>query len=88
MLELGGSNAFVVLEDADLDKAVEDAVFGRFQNTGQSCIAAKRLMIAEGIYEEFMQKFETQVKDLKSGDPMDEANFMGPLANSGWSRSQ
>ena len=84
LLELGGSNAFVVLADADLDKAVEDAVFGRYQNTGQSCIAAKRLMIAEDIYDPFMQKFEAQVKDLQSGDPMDEEAFIGPLANSGF----
>ena len=80
VLELGGSNALVVFDDAKLDEAVKVCVQARFQNTGQSCIAGKRLLLQEGIAEKFTQKFVQAVKDLKAGDPMDGQTFIGVQA--------
>ena len=80
LLELGGSDAFIVCKDADVDKAAKKAVIARMLNTGQSCIAGKRLLLHERIAEEFMEEFVKQVKELKSGDTMDEDTFIGTLA--------
>ena len=80
VLELGGSNALVVFKDANITEAVKTCVQARFQNTGQSCIAGKRLLIHESIEEEFMEEFVKQVRELKSGDTMDEDTFIGTLA--------
>ena len=80
VLELGGSNALVVFKDANIAEAVKTCVQARFQNTGQSCIAGKRLLLHERIAEEFMEEFVKQVKELKSGDTMDEDTFIGTLA--------
>ncbi|RZJ71318.1 MAG: NAD-dependent succinate-semialdehyde dehydrogenase [Flavobacterium sp.] len=80
VLELGGSNAFIVCADADLDETVKTAVTARMQNTGQSCIAAKRFLVSSEIYDEFLQKFKKGVEDLKIGDPMDEGTYIGPMA--------
>ena len=80
VLELGGSNALVVLEDCDMDKTIETCVQARFQNTGQSCIAGKRLLIDESIADEFIEKMLIKVRELKSGDPMDEETYVGTLA--------
>lgn len=80
LLELGGNNAFIVLEDADLDKAVNTAITARMLNCGQSCIAAKRFILIEGIYDEFVSKFTAAVSELKSGEPMNEDTQVGPLA--------
>lgn len=80
LLELGGSNAFVVLADADMDQTIATAVNARMMNTGQSCIAAKRFIIEEKIYDEFVDRFVKEVIELKSGDPMDETTKIGPLA--------
>jgi len=80
VLELGGSNALVVFEDANITETVKTCVQARFQNTGQSCIAGKRLIVQESIYEEFLEEFITQVRELKSGDPMDEETYIGVLA--------
>jgi succinate-semialdehyde dehydrogenase/glutarate-semialdehyde dehydrogenase len=80
LLELGGSDPFIVLEDADLDLAVENAVASRFLNAGQSCIAAKRLILVEAIADEFMRAFRAAVEALVVGDPMEEATQIGPLA--------
>lgn len=80
LLELGGSNAFIVCEDADIDKAVEIGVKARMLNTGQSCIAAKRFIILEKVYDEFLTKYIKVVQALKSGDTLDEATQVGPLA--------
>jgi len=80
VLELGGSDAFVVLEDADLDGAVETAVRARFQNTGQSCIAAKRFLVVDDVAEEFEERFAAAAAALVVGDPTDEATSVGPLA--------
>jgi len=80
VLELGGSDAFVVLKDADLELAATFAVKSRFQNCGQSCIAAKRIIPVADIADEFVSLFIKKTKDLKIGDPMSEATQIGPMA--------
>ena len=80
VLELGGSDPFIVLNDADIDTAVQAAVIGRYQNTGQVCAAAKRFILEAGIAEQFTDKFVAAVAALKMGDPLDEANYLGPMA--------
>ncbi len=80
VLELGGSNALVVLKDCDIEKAVEICVQARYQNTGQSCIAGKRLIVDEAISDLFIDKLLQKVRELKSGDPMKEETFIGTLA--------
>ena len=80
VLELGGSDAFVVLEDADLEQAVATAVTSRFLNTGQSCIAAKRFIVVEAVAGEFLTRFRTAVEALVTGDPLQEGTQLGPLA--------
>jgi succinate-semialdehyde dehydrogenase/glutarate-semialdehyde dehydrogenase len=81
VMELGGSDPFLVFPDAAIDKAVEAAVFSRFQNGGQSCIAAKRLIIHEDIYEEFREKFLRRTSALRTGDPHDHATDVGPMVS-------
>ncbi|MFD1562655.1 NAD-dependent succinate-semialdehyde dehydrogenase [Haloarchaeobius amylolyticus] len=78
VLELGGSDPFVVLDDADLDRAVETGVQARTQNGGQSCIAAKRFIVHEAVYDEFVDRFVDEFESLTVGDPMDEATDVGP----------
>ena len=80
VLELGGSDAFVVLEDADLDRAAEIGAQSRLINNGQSCIAAKRFIVVEEAYDDFVERFVEQVRAMSVGDPMDEATDVGPLA--------
>ena len=80
VLELGGSNAFIVLEDANLEKAVATAVNARMQNAGQSCIAAKRFLVHENIAGEFVAKFEVAIQNLKTGNPLDKETQIGSLA--------
>jgi acyl-CoA reductase-like NAD-dependent aldehyde dehydrogenase len=80
LLELGGSDAFIVLADADLDHAVEVGVRSRMQNNGQSCIAAKRFIVEAGIAERFTSLFVDRVKCLQLGDPFDRKTDVGPLA--------
>ena len=80
VLELGGSDPFVVLEDADLQAAVKNAVISRFLNTGQSCIAAKRFIVVESVAGQFLDQFKTAVEALKPGDPMDRATNLAPMA--------
>lgn len=80
VLELGGSNALVVFEDANLEEAVKTCVQARFQNTGQSCIAGKRLLLEDSIADKFTELFIKEVKALKSGDPMEEDTFIGVQA--------
>lgn len=80
VLELGGSDPFIVLDDAPLEEAVRMAVRARFQNTGQSCIAAKRLLISSNIFSDFQDLFVEEVKKLKVQDPMDHSTDIGPLA--------
>jgi len=80
VLELGGSDPFIVLADADLDEAVKSAVTGRYQNTGQVCMAAKRFIVEASIAEEFEARFSAAVQALTMGDPLDEKNYLGPMA--------
>jgi len=80
VLELGGSNSFIVWEDADIDQAVDTGISARMMNSGQSCIAAKRFILVGDAYEKFLPAFTEKVKELKSGDPLDEATDIGPLA--------
>src|SRR5881396_1428043 len=80
VLELGGSDAFIVMPSADFERALRTSVKARTINTGQSCIAAKRFMIADQIYDEFLDQFVAHMRALKIGDPMDETTEIGPLA--------
>lgn len=81
VLELGGSDPFIVLPDADINNAVSCAFIGRFGNGGQACNAAKRLIIHEDIYDEFIQKFKEKVEAIFPDDPLDQSTFLGPLSS-------
>jgi len=83
VLELGGSDAFIVLEDADIDQAVAWAVIGRMNNTGQCCVAAKRFIVVDVVADEFLNKFKAKLTGLKVGDPMDSDTQLGPLSSEG-----
>ena len=80
VLELGGSDPFIVLESADLDAAVSTAVTARMLNNGQSCIAAKRFILADAIADDFQNRLKEKIQALKMGDPMDASTDIGPLA--------
>ena len=80
VLELGGNNAFIVLEDANLEKTVEIEVNARMQNAGQSCIASKRFLVHENIEEAFVSQLKTAVQKLKTGNPLDKTTEIGALA--------
>ncbi len=82
VLELGGNSALVVLDDADLDYAVDAAVFSRFVHQGQVCMAANRVLVDRSVAEEFTEKFVAKVKSLKAGDPRDPQTVIGPVINS------
>ena len=79
-MELGGADAFIVLEDADLEHTVKWAVWGRMYNAGQTCCAAKRFIVVESIADAFLEKFRAALAALKAGDPMDEKTTLGPLS--------
>jgi succinate-semialdehyde dehydrogenase/glutarate-semialdehyde dehydrogenase len=79
-MELGGSDAFIVLEDADLDKTVTWAVWAKMNNAGQCCVAAKRFIVVEELADLFLDKFRTELDALKPGDPMDKVTTLGPLS--------
>jgi succinate-semialdehyde dehydrogenase/glutarate-semialdehyde dehydrogenase len=80
VLELGGSDPFVVLADADLDLTVAQALTARFQNAGQTCIAAKRFIVVEAVAEVFISRYVAAIEQLRHGDPLDEATTLAPLA--------
>jgi len=79
-MELGGSDAFIVLEDADLDKTVQWAVWAKMNNTGQCCVAAKRFIVVEELADRFLEQFRKALSALEPGDPMDKATTLGPLS--------
>jgi succinate-semialdehyde dehydrogenase/glutarate-semialdehyde dehydrogenase len=79
-MELGGSDAFIVLDDADLDKTIAWAVWGRMYNGGQTCCAAKRFIVQESIADKFLARFKTALEALQPGDPMNESTTHGPLS--------
>lgn len=81
LLELGGSDPFIVLEDAEMDKTVKWAVSGRMQNCGQACTAAKRFIVMDKVYDEFLEKFKATIEKMEPGDPMLEATKLGPLSS-------
>lgn len=80
VLELGGSDAYIILDDADLEKATDLATFGRLQNNGQTCIAAKRFIVLEEIYDDFIKLFSKKMEEAKMGIPTDEDVYYGPMA--------
>ena len=80
-MELGGSDAFIVLEDADLDHTIPWAVWGRMYNTGQTCCAAKRFIVVDAVADKFIERFQAALTALKAGDPMDEKTTLGPLSS-------
>ena len=79
-MELGGSDAFIVLDDAELDKTVEWAVWAKMNNTGQCCVAAKRFIVVDALADRFLEKFGAALALLKPGDPFDKATTLGPLS--------
>ncbi|TCD06534.1 NAD-dependent succinate-semialdehyde dehydrogenase [Erythrobacteraceae bacterium CFH 75059] len=81
VLELGGSDPFIVMPSADLDDAVRNAVRARIQNTGQSCICGKRMIVHGEIYDAFLERFVDAMAQVRAGDPFDEASDMGPLSS-------
>ena len=81
VMELGGSDPYIILEDADLEMAAETCVTARLINGGQSCIAAKRFIVVEKIYDSFEKLFVEKMKSKKMGDPFDESNYIGPQAS-------
>ncbi|WP_440952934.1 NAD-dependent succinate-semialdehyde dehydrogenase [Methanococcoides sp. FTZ1] len=81
VLELGGSDPFIVLEDADLEEAAKVGVSGRFINTGQTCISSKRFIVAESVVDEFTSLFVEKTRALKLGDPLDPETDLGPLVS-------
>jgi succinate-semialdehyde dehydrogenase/glutarate-semialdehyde dehydrogenase len=81
VLELGGSDPFIIFPDADLELALHTAVTARLQNNGQSCIAAKRFIVHKTIADAFLQKFTQAFESINVGDPMNESTQLGPLAN-------
>jgi len=82
VLELGGSDPYIILKDADLTRAVSACIAGRFLNTGQSCIAAKRLIVVDSVKNEFQNKLSTELRNKKFGDPFEDGIDIGPMVNS------
>ncbi|QCR24811.1 aldehyde dehydrogenase [Pontibacter sp. SGAir0037] len=78
-LELGGNNAFIILDDADVDRAVEAAAFGRFMHQAQICMSTNRILVHESLYDEFTEKFVEKARQIKYGDPRKEDTIVGPL---------
>lgn len=82
VLELGGSDPFIVLQSANVSEAAENAVYARLQNNGQSCIASKRFIVHENVFDEFREKLARNFSAVKIGDPLDRGTYLGPLSSS------
>src|SRR5690606_29895507 len=80
VMELGGSDPYLILDDADLEQAATLATFGRLQNNGETCIAAKRFIVLDTVYEKFLELLCEKMEAAKMGDPMDESSYYGPMA--------
>ena len=80
VLELGSNDAFLVLEDADIDRAVEACTNGRIYNNGQTCVAAKRFIVVDAVYDAFRDKFVEKMRQIEYGDPTDPNTVLGPIA--------
>src|SRR5690606_29764260 len=80
VMELGGSDAYLILDDADLEEATTLSTFGRLQNNGQTCIAAKRFIVLDAVYEKFLDLFSKKMEAALMGDPMEESSYYGPMA--------
>ena len=80
-LELGGADAFVVLDDADLEKTVKWAVFGRHWNAGQVCVSSKRMIVVDKVYDEFLERYIAGIEQLRAGDPFDPSTTLAPLSS-------
>ena len=80
VLELGGSDPYIIMDDADINSAAQFCVIGRMLNSGQSCIAAKRFLVFESVYDKFKKAFINELQTKKMGDPLNESNYFGPLA--------
>ena len=83
ILELGGNNAMVILDDADIDQAVSGAIYGRFMHSGQICMSTNRIIVDESVFDEFAEKFVEMARSLKHGDPTQEGTLIGPLISGG-----
>ncbi|PHR05787.1 MAG: succinate-semialdehyde dehydrogenase, partial [Sulfitobacter sp.] len=83
VLELGSNDAYLVLEDADIETAVKFSVIGRLYNNGETCVSAKRFIVADKVYDAFVDAFVEQMKKITLGDPTDEATQLGPLSSQG-----
>ncbi|QHS24598.1 aldehyde dehydrogenase family protein [Virgibacillus sp. MSP4-1] len=83
LLELGGNSAFIVLDDADIDYAVNAAAFSRFTHQGQICMSANRILVHQSVYDEFIEKYKNKIASLKTGDPRDPETVIGPVVNEG-----
>ena len=81
VLELGSNDAYLVLEDADIETAVKFSVMGRLYNNGETCISAKRFIVTDGVYDTFVDAFVAQMKEITMGDPTDETSQLGPLSS-------
>ncbi|MGK5594789.1 MAG: NAD-dependent succinate-semialdehyde dehydrogenase [Parachlamydiaceae bacterium] len=81
VLELGGSDPFIVLDDADIDQAIDCAVWGKMNNTGQCCVASKRYILQDSIADQFIEKFKEALAELKPGNPLDDSTTLGPLSS-------
>lgn len=81
IMELGGADAFIILDDVDIDAVVEKAMSGRFYNSGQICSSAKRFIVVDSVYDEFLEKFKAAISTLKGGDPLDPQTNFAPLSS-------
>ncbi len=80
-MELGGSDPYIVIDSSNLENAIKNSVFARLQNNGQSCIASKRFIIKDDIYNEFYEGMLNEFEKVRTGDQLDENTYVGPLSS-------